>query len=130
MQKAIIAVFLFVLAWPLPVSAQQKQHISLIRDTEIERSMEEWFTPVLRAAGLSDRTVSVLIVNDSSLNAFVSGGSNVFFHTGLLAETDNVGEVIGVFAHELGHISGGHLTRGREAMAQSGIQALALACLT
>ncbi|MAS87135.1 MAG: peptidase M48 family protein [Micavibrio sp.] len=123
MQKAIIALFLFI--GLLPSVAQAQQRLSLIRDVEIERYMHEWFSPILRAAGLTDHSVDIILVNDSTLNAYVAGGSNVFFHTGLLTETDNVGEVIGVFSHELGHITGGHLIRGREAANQAGIQALA-----
>jgi predicted Zn-dependent protease len=123
MQKAILALFLFIVF--LPSVAQAQQRMSLIRDVEIERYMAEWFSPILRAAGLTDRSVDIILVNNSTLNAFVAGGSNVFFHTGLLTETDNVGEVIGVFSHELGHITGGHLIRGREAANQAGIQALA-----
>lgn len=96
----------------------------IIRDTEIEESMAEWFRPVFDAAGMSPDQVKIIIVQDDKINAFVAGGSNIFFYTGLLQKTENPGEVIGVMAHELGHITGGHLIRGREAMEQASYESI------
>ena len=109
-----VALSLLVILFVLPLSAKA-QGYGYIRDTEIEQSMNEWFTPILRAAGLSTKSVNIILVNSPEVNAFVAGGNNVFIYTGLLMKTDSVGEVIGVFAHELGHVTGGHLIRTREA---------------
>jgi predicted Zn-dependent protease len=68
-------------------------------------------TPIFRAAGLRPSSISIYIVNDRALNAFVAGGNNMFLHTGLLTGLDTPEEVIGVIAHEAGHIAGGHQTR-------------------
>jgi predicted Zn-dependent protease len=103
----------------LPAYAQ-----SIIRDTEIEAYMAEWFKPVFEAAGMSPDQVNIILVQDNNINAFVAGGSNIFFYTGLLQKTSNPGEVIGVMAHELGHITGGHLIRGREAMEKASYEAI------
>ena len=85
--------------------------ISLIRDAEIENTIRDYATPLFRAAGLDSNAVRVHLVNDSSLNAFVAGGMRVFIHTGLLLATKSPGQLIGVIAHETGHIAGGHLAR-------------------
>jgi predicted Zn-dependent protease len=97
-----------------PAAAQ-----SLIRDAEIEDTLRVYTTPLLQAAGLTPDDVSLYIVNDPSINAFVAGGQNIFVHTGLIMAADTPNEIIGVLAHETGHIAGGHGARRREAMGQA-----------
>ena len=84
---------------------------SLIRDTEIEETLREFSTPILRAGGLNPSNVDIYIVNDGSLNAFVTRGQNIFLHTGLILESENPNQLKGVIAHEAGHIAGGHIVR-------------------
>jgi len=90
--------------------------ISLIRDAEIENTIRVWATPLFEAAGLVPEDVRIILVNDRRLNAFVAGGQNLFLNTGLLLRSEHAGQVIGVIAHETGHIAGGHLARLPEAM--------------
>jgi len=87
---------------------------SLIRDAEVESVLRDFSTPIFEAAGLHPQSIRIFIVNDPSLNAFVAGGQNIFFHTGLLTKAKRADEVIGVIAHEVGHISGGHLARTQD----------------
>ncbi len=89
--------------------------ISLIRDAEIEHSIRVWATPIFDSAGLIAENVRIYLVNDRRINAFVAGGQNLFLHTGLLVKSQHPGQVIGVIAHEAGHISGGHLVRRHQA---------------
>lgn len=89
---------------------------TVIRDSEIESYMNDWFTPIFKANGMQPSQVKIIIVQDNAVNAFVAGGSNIFFYTGLIEMTEGPGELIAVMAHELGHISGGHLIRGRDAL--------------
>ena len=100
-------------------AAGQAHAQSLIRDAEIEQSLRVYTEPLLTAAGLNPGDVHLYVVNDPSINAFVAGGQNIFVHTGLILAADTPNEVIGVLAHETGHIAGGHLARNREAMNQS-----------
>ena len=88
----------------------------IIRDAEIENSILAWSTPIFIAAGLNQKAVSLYIVNDKELNAFVSGGQNIFITTGLLMRSENYAQVDGVIAHETGHIAGGHLARMEDAI--------------
>lgn len=83
----------------------------MIRDAEIENTIRTYATPLFDAAGLNAADVNIYLINDSSLNAFVAGGLNLFIHTGLLMRSQNANQVIGVIAHETGHIAGGHLAR-------------------
>lgn len=83
----------------------------LIRDAEIENLMRIYTKPIFKAAGLNPGSVRVYLINDSRINAFVAGGQRIFIHTGLLQQAKTPNEVIGVLAHESGHIAGGHLAR-------------------
>ncbi|TAN52354.1 MAG: M48 family peptidase [Rhodospirillales bacterium] len=98
--------------------------VGMIRDTEVENSIRAFATPLLEAAGLDPAALEVHIVNDKSLNAFVAGGQKLFVHTGLLLRADHAGQVIGVIAHEIGHISGGHLARLQDAFESASNQAI------
>jgi predicted Zn-dependent protease len=101
------------------MAAQTASAQSLIRDAEIEDSLRAYTNPLLDAAGLARDDVHIFIVNEDSVNAFVVGGQNIFVHTGLIMRAERPNEIIGVLAHETGHIAGGHLARSREAMHQA-----------
>ena len=119
-KKAFFSLFIAAaLMAGTPVQAQ-----TIIRDTEIENDMAEWLKPVFAAAGLSPDQVNIVLVQDSQMNAFVAGGANIFIYTGLLQKTENPGEVIGVVAHEMGHIVGGHLIRGKEKMEEASYESI------
>lgn len=90
----------------LPASAQ-----SIIRDTEVEAIIREWSDPVLDAMGLIPDDVTILLINDPTLNAFATRGQIMGFHTGLILETDNPGQLLGVIAHEAAHIKNRHTLR-------------------
>ena len=92
------------------------QKISLIRDAEIESTIREFSTPVFLAAKLDPSIVKIHLVRDNSLNAFVAGGQRLFINTGLLTQAKSTEQIIGVIAHETGHISGGHLARFNDAL--------------
>jgi predicted Zn-dependent protease len=101
------------------MAAQSASAQSLIRDAEIEDTLRVYSNPLFDAAGLRREDVRIFIVNEDSVNAFVSSGQNVFINTGLIMRAETPNEVIGVLAHETGHIAGGHLSRSREAMNQA-----------
>jgi predicted Zn-dependent protease len=82
------------------------QGLNLIRDTEIEKLLQDYARPVFKVANLPP--VAIHIIQDDSINAFVTQGNNMFINTGLLLVSRNSNEVIGVMAHETGHIVGGH----------------------
>jgi len=94
-----------------------------IRDAEIEELLRDYSDPIFRAAGLEPGSVDIYLINDPAMNAFVAGGQNMFIHTGLILEADEPNELIGVIAHETGHIAGGHLARTSDAMASASIPA-------
>ncbi len=105
-----------------PAFAQQ-----ILRDAETEAFMADMSAPLVKAAGMEPRNVQVLVINDPEINAFVAGGQYVWVHSGLIAQADNVNQLQGVVAHELGHIEGGHIIRSGEGIKEAtGITLLSL----
>ncbi len=94
-----------------PAGPAEAQSRRLIRDAEIENTIRAYAAPLFDAAGLNAADVDIFLIQDDSLNAVVAGGMNLFIHTGLLLQTDTTDQLIGVIAHETGHIAGGHLAR-------------------
>ncbi|MCW2371015.1 M48 family metalloprotease [Sphingobium sp. B11D3D] len=123
----LIGRLLAVLALLSLLAAQPALAQSVLRDAETEALMRDASVPIIRAAGLDERNVQMLVINDPSLNAFVAGGQIVWFHSGLIAEADDLNQVQGVMAHELGHIEGGHIVRFADgAREATGIQLVSL----
>lgn len=115
------------------VSLSPKSHAQgLIRDTEIEAILRDYTNPILEAAGLRPEDVGLYIINDSSLNAFVANGQRIHLHTGLIVAAETPGQLIGVIAHETGHIAGAHgVIRARDASvaSRSGLVSIGLGIL-
>lgn len=107
-----------------PAAPARAQGLPLIRDTEIEFLLNDYSQKIFKAAGLGTGRVTVRIVNNEAFNAFVIDGRNVFMHTGTLMQANTPNEVIGVLAHEAGHISGGHMAALRARIAKDQTRAL------
>jgi predicted Zn-dependent protease len=104
-----------------PAAAQ-----SILRDAETEALLHDMATPLVAASGLDPHNVDIVLVNDSSVNAFVVGGQAVYLNSGLINTADTANEVQGVIAHELGHVVGGHAISDAGGKAASGISLLSL----
>jgi len=100
------------------------QGLPLVRDAEIEQLLREYTQPLLKTAGLQKQNVQVVIINDRAFNAFVADGRRIFVNAGALMEAETPNQIIGVLAHETGHIAGGHLARLREQLASASTQAI------
>ncbi len=98
----------------LALSAQPAMAQSVLRDAETEALLQDMAEPLVDAAGLDPGNVDIVLLNDGSINAFVAGGQAVYIHSGLIDAADTANEVQGVIAHELGHITGGHVIRSSE----------------
>lgn len=104
-----------------PARAQdaETRGMPVIRDAEIEQLLRDYAQPILHAAGLAKQNVRVVVLGDRSFNAFVMDGRHIFVNAGTLFDAKTPNEVIGVFAHETGHLAGGHLQRLREQLASA-----------
>ena len=94
------------------------QNVPIVRDAEIEALVRDYARPIFKAAGLSKSGIDIILVNDPRFNAFVAG-RRMFINTGALLQADTPNEIIGVIAHEAGHIAGGHQDRLREQLARA-----------
>src|ERR1700758_861460 len=92
-----------------PAFAQENKGPSTLRDTESEQLLRDYTRPILRAAGLEKQNINVVIINDSSFNAFVADGHRIFVNYGAIMQSETPNQLIGVLAHETGHLAGGHL---------------------
>ena len=104
----------------VPASASAQGGIPIVRDTEVEAILHKDGEAMWRAAGLNPDTVRVVLVGDKELNAFTAGGTTIYVNTGLIQQTQNPNQLIGVLAHETGHITGAHVARdtgGKPALA-------------
>jgi predicted Zn-dependent protease len=110
-----------------PVRAQGRGGPPVLRDAEIEQLLRDYTQPILRAAGLLKQNISVVIINDRAFNAFVMDGRRIFVNAGALMDSQTPNQIIGVLAHETGHIAGGHLSKMREEM--SNLQTMAVVAM-
>ena len=88
--------------------------ISIIREAETEKLLRDICYPIFKIAGLDSKNLKIYIVNDSSINAFVASGQNIFINTGLIKKFSDPSVIAGVIAHEVGHIASSHLANGSE----------------
>ncbi|HEX4846965.1 MAG TPA: M48 family metalloprotease [Novosphingobium sp.] len=114
------------LAAALGLAAQPVAAQSILRDAETEALFRDMSAPLIKAAGLDPRNVDIVLIGDPSLNAFVAGGQAVYIHAGLIEAATSANEVQGVIAHELGHITGGHVISDGGTKAATGISLLSL----
>uniref|UniRef100_Q07MB6 Peptidase M48, Ste24p n=1 Tax=Rhodopseudomonas palustris (strain BisA53) TaxID=316055 RepID=Q07MB6_RHOP5 len=106
---------------PLPAKAQGAGP-RLLRDTEIEQLLRDYTRPILRTAGMEKNNIQVSIINDPTFNAFVADGRRIFVNYGALMQSQTPNQLIGVLAHETGHLAGGHLSKLREQLARAQTQ--------
>lgn len=121
LRKSIVFSMFFLACLQLgfgPALAQGRK-LPIVEDAEIESLLSDYAAPILRAAGLGGSKIDIVLVNDSSFNAFVLDGRRIFINLGVLMQAKTPNEVIGVLAHETGHIAGGHLARLRDALARA-----------
>ncbi|MGN6410528.1 MAG: M48 family metalloprotease [Nitrobacter sp.] len=106
----------------LPAHAQRSKGPPVLRDTETEQLLRDYTRPILRAAGLEKQKIQMVIINDKSFNAFVADGRRIFVNYGAILQSTTPNQLIGVLAHETGHLAGGHLSKFRDQLARTQTQ--------
>ena len=112
--KLMLAV---MLAFAMTAGSATAQGVPLVRDAEIEALIRDYSQPIFKVAGFQSNFVAIHLVRSNQFNAFVANGRRMFINLGTLKQSATPNEVIGVIAHEAGHIAGGHLSRLRQAAA-------------
>ena len=126
----IKALIFFLVLMTLSPEARTQESLEIIRDSEIELILSKFYAPLLEVARISESSLSLYLVNNKRVNAFVGDGANVFIYTGLIKKTETANELMGVFAHELVHLAQGHLVRLREQVERVSLQSLLISFLT
>ena len=107
---------------PMTALAEPQKGPPVIRDTEAEQLLRDYTRPILRSAGLEKQNIQVVIINESVFNAFVADGRRIFVNYGAMMQSETPNQIIGVLAHETGHLAGGHLSKLHEQLAQAQTQ--------
>lgn len=116
---AVLATALSVALAPAAAqSRSEKTSLPIVRDAEIEALVADYARPLLKAAGLSRSGIEIVLVNSPGFNAFVAG-RRIFINTGAITATETPNQLIGIIAHEIGHLAGGHQQRLREQLERS-----------
>ena len=125
--RAVAAATALALALtPPPLHAQNSgPKLAVVRDAETEQLLRDYALPLFRAAGLNAKALEVILINDMAFNAFVASGQKIFINVGALMDSDTPNEIVGVIAHETGHIAGGHQARLRDQIATAKILSVA-----
>jgi predicted Zn-dependent protease len=106
MARLLMLALVLTFAAARPAAAQE-----ILRDSETELLFHDVASPLIIAAGLDPKSTKVVLLQDDEINAFVATGQTVYIQSGLLVAADNVNQLQGVVAHELGHVAGGHSIR-------------------
>src|SRR3954453_14764734 len=107
---------------PMSALEQENRGPPILRDTETYQLLREYPRPILRAAGMEKQNIQMVIINESVFNAFVADGRRIFVNYGAMMQSETPNQIIGVLAHETGHLAGGHLSKIREQLAEAQTQ--------
>jgi predicted Zn-dependent protease len=119
---AVVTAIALALAPISAVAEEQQKGPPVLRDTEAEALLRDYTRPILRAAGLEKQNIQIVIINESVFNAFVADGRRIFVNYGAMMQSETPNQIIGVLAHETGHLAGGHLAKLHEQLAQAQTQ--------
>ena len=122
-RSLLCGLFAALLAFSAAAPSEARS-LNLVRDTEIEETLRLYANPVFEAAGISPKSIRLHLINSDQVNAFVANGMRIFLNTGLLRISESPEQVIGVIAHETGHIVGGHLARLKDEIESRTTQAI------
>lgn len=125
LRRSLAAGLAFVAAAAPAMAQTPKRSVSLIRDAEIEQLLRDYAAPIFKAAGINAGATRIVLINDRAFNAFVADGKSIFVNIGVLMDAATPNEVIGVLAHESGHLAGGHLARLRQEIQNAQILSIA-----
>ena len=84
---------------------------ALISDPLLFEYTEHLIYRLSEYSQVKDRYFTILLIDDSSLNAFAAPGGIIGINGGLFLNADNEGQFSSVLAHELAHLSQRHFAR-------------------
>lgn len=93
-------------------------------NAEIQTYIKGLGAKIVRSANREPRGISYTftVVEGNEINAFTTPGGDIYIYTGLIKAADNEAELIGVIAHEVGHVTNRHIAQ--KLVASYGLQTL------
>lgn len=114
----VLATFLAAaVAVPLPATAADEERLPVVRDAETEALIADYLAPIIKVAGI--RRPNLQLLPSSSFNAFVTTENRLFVNTGTIIAAETPNELIGVLAHEMGHIAGNDIADMKQAISDT-----------
>jgi predicted Zn-dependent protease len=110
-------------------AAPQFKTGSVLLDDETDDAFQQWIRKIFGVAGLKQYEPRIYIIVNPEVNAAASVGGHIFIYSEFLMKCDNAEEFLGVMAHEVGHIAGGHISRIDAAQNQAIVPATAAVVL-
>jgi len=101
----------FIFIFLLLILATKSYSFEIVRDVELEEFTKEILLPLTRTSNLADNRIDLYFIKSKEVNAFVTSGQAIFINTELIIQSETYSEYLGVLAHELAHINGGHISR-------------------
>lgn len=92
---------------------------SVIVDDEAEELLMNWVSQLFQVAGLKNHKPKIYLIVNSDINAAATLGGVILINTGLIVKSENAAQLLGVLAHEVGHIAGGHVSRSDQAITEA-----------
>ncbi|HPQ96880.1 MAG TPA: M48 family metalloprotease, partial [Thiolinea sp.] len=83
----------------------------IIEDPELSQWLRRLGQRLAPPAGISPDNLTVLLENNSDINAYSMLGGVIVINSGLILSTDSESELAAVLAHEIAHVSQHHLER-------------------
>jgi predicted Zn-dependent protease len=103
----------------VPAEAQSTRSRKFVRDAETEALLQDYVQPIFKAAGIRANSVELFLVQDPAFNAYVPSGRTIVVNTGAIIDSKTPNELIGMLAHETGHLAGDHTARLNEQLANA-----------
>jgi len=106
-------------------NAAELTHGHFVADAEAETVIQGWLDKLATAANLRGHKIRLYFLISDEANAGATTGSRVIIFTGLIIKCERVAQLLGVLAHEVGHIQGGHIALSDHKSQRAQIPALA-----
>jgi len=86
-----------------------RKEFKLIDEPDVIQYINNLGQETLSVAGSQYFDYHFFVINNKELNAFAAPSGLIFFHSGLIESLESEGELVGVMAHEIGHVVSRHL---------------------
>jgi beta-barrel assembly-enhancing protease len=97
-------------------AAEINRQLPIVDDPQIHRYINDLGNRIQRQPGNRDIPYTFYVVNIEHVNAFAVPGGFVYMNRGLIERTENLSELAGVLAHEIGHVELRHSVQMLERM--------------